>query len=329
MIHLKSIDSSFLDFWVQKSENIFLIIENSGEIVEKNHIFKEFATFDNLFDIVTKTHQTKFLQLINRTIKEKSPQNGMIHLSLDSTNIEDIPKSYNIFTQSIDNDKILIILEPLPALNHNEAKAYFRMINDYSSMSRRLQKTEFLLNKKNDELTHNIKKIEYLSDHDALTTLYNRRKIFILLTQEINRAKRQKLLLSIVMFDIDNFKIINDTYGHQAGDKVLQSISKVFIKQSRDYESIGRYGGEEFLGILPNTDISGAFKMADRLRVSIKNHIIDIGGNQKISIQISLGVSQLVQSDSSETLVQRADSALYKAKETGRDKVVKGIFKQL
>lgn len=161
---------------------------------------------------------------------------------------------------------------------------------------------------------------------DALTGFYNRRQLEERIKQEVSSAKRQKRNLCAIMTDIDYFKSVNDTYGHAAGDLVLKTVSKVIKHQLRDYDIAGRYGGEEFAIILPYTKMEEAQMVAQRLRRAVEKTLIDITkintntDKKNINVTISLGISEYQNGDDQNTLLQKADKALYKAKESGRNK---------
>ena len=163
---------------------------------------------------------------------------------------------------------------------------------------------------------------------DALTGFYNRRQLEERTKQEIASSRRQKTPLCAIMTDVDYFKKVNDTYGHTVGDLVLKTVSKIMRSQLREYDIAGRYGGEEFVILLPFTKIEEAKMVAERLRKSIENKFIDISKinpdaqEKEIHVTISLGVYQLKDGDKEQDLISNADKALYKAKETGRNKVV-------
>lgn len=162
---------------------------------------------------------------------------------------------------------------------------------------------------------------------DPLTKVYNRRYLERRLDEEVARSKRYSLELSVLMLDIDHFKRVNDTYGHQAGDVTLATLSRLVKTSLRDLDVVARYGGEEFLVICTNTGIDGAALVAERLRHLVESHQIGIpdgsGGSHAIQISISIGVASLSASvDSKEKLVQAADQALYRAKEGGRNRVI-------
>lgn len=162
---------------------------------------------------------------------------------------------------------------------------------------------------------------------DPLTKVYNRRYLDRRLDEEVARSKRYALSLSVLMLDIDHFKRVNDTYGHQAGDVTLSSVSSLLKSSLRDLDVVARYGGEEFLIICTNTNIHGAALVAERTRKLIESHSIEITDGsdvkQTIRITISIGVAELNASiNNKENLVKAADQALYQAKENGRNRIV-------
>jgi diguanylate cyclase (GGDEF)-like protein len=175
----------------------------------------------------------------------------------------------------------------------------------------------------NDELREKNKQLEELSVTDELTKLYNRRYINRKLEDEFRRATRYKRPLSCLMFDTDHFKSVNDTYGHSFGDIVLQEIARIIMDTARTVDVCGRFGGEEFILILPDTEMDRAAVVGDRIRKSVETHEFR---NDQHSIRrtISVGVSALpdpIIKDEFQ-LVEWADKALYEAKQTGRNKMI-------
>jgi len=160
---------------------------------------------------------------------------------------------------------------------------------------------------------------------DALTGISNRRHFQNLSEQEVRRARRFSRDLTAMMIDIDLFKPINDTFGHAAGDTIIQGVVKRALESLRQSDSIGRIGGEEFAVVLPETSLSAAFDVAERLRAHIQEKPI-IAGHIAVSCTVSIGVAQLSSQDSGiEELLQRADTALYAAKKGGRNRVEKAV----
>ena len=158
-------------------------------------------------------------------------------------------------------------------------------------------------------------KVKILTTTDSLTGLLNRGFFMINLEKEFSRIKRSEGNLACLMIDIDDFKELNDKYGHQFGDEVLKKFAVVMTEVARDYDMLARYGGEEFIVALPDTDIEDARLFAERLRV--KTSVTKINFNTQVAcITVSIGVSQIEDmiTDSSELLINRADKALYRAK---------------
>jgi diguanylate cyclase (GGDEF)-like protein len=156
---------------------------------------------------------------------------------------------------------------------------------------------------------------------DPLTGAYNKKEILEQLKRFLMIYLRYKQnSFSVVMFDIDFFKRVNDNYGHLAGDFILKEIGFLTKKVIRSSDVFGRFGGEEFILILPETKIVGALKLAERLRKAVENHDFIFNG-QKIPITISLGVTSVSKTDSVESLFDRCDMALYEAKRKGRNRV--------
>jgi len=162
------------------------------------------------------------------------------------------------------------------------------------------------------------------SIRDYLTGLYNRRYINEVIDKELARASRYDNELSVLMFDIDHFKAVNDTFGHNGGDTVLKLISETSMNSKRETDMVARYGGEEFVVVLPQTEILDAASFAERLRESIGALDIQIG-EHILKVTVSIGVASTsisTKNATAEKLIESADRALYAAKNSGRNRVV-------
>jgi diguanylate cyclase (GGDEF)-like protein/PAS domain S-box-containing protein len=162
------------------------------------------------------------------------------------------------------------------------------------------------------------KELEKFATIDKLTDIYNRRRIDEFLQIEMEVAKRHSQPLSLILVDIDHFKLVNDTYGHQVGDLVLSQTTKIISQNLRKSDIFGRWGGEEFLVICPQTNKNEAFVLAEKLRNAIETHEFEKIGHKTIC----LGISELEHDDNEKTLVEKVDKALYEAKNGGRNKTV-------
>jgi len=191
----------------------------------------------------------------------------------------------------------------------NEKLAY-----EVDEKTRELKKVIEQLEEKNDVLT-------YKATHDGLTTLSNRQNLNDELDKEILREQRYKHNLSIIMLDIDDFKNINDTYGHDMGDVVLVGLSKILKKSIRSTDIASRWGGEEFMILLPETTIKDTMRIAEHIRKSIDDYKVD---TIEVPITVSLGVAEfIIEKDNKESFIKNVDIALYQAKDNGKNQVIK------
>jgi diguanylate cyclase (GGDEF)-like protein len=159
--------------------------------------------------------------------------------------------------------------------------------------------------------------IESIAITDGLTGIFNRRHLMLRFEEEFGKAKRLQRNLGCIMIDIDNFKSVNDSLGHLVGDEVLKEVTLIIKNAIRIYDILGRYGGEEFLIILPDTDFEDTEKFAERIRLTVKEKTI-----ANMNITISSGIANIQDKDMSiDDIIKRADEGLYKAKSSGKDRV--------
>lgn len=199
---------------------------------------------------------------------------------------------------------------------------------DKKELKVRLHAGERIL-KLQEELISAREDLREQATHDPLTGLWNHGSIRDILEQELARSKRQDQSLSTVMIDLDYFKKINDTYGHLAGDKVLRETAQRIETAMRPYDQVGRYGGEEFLVVLPGCDEANALHLAERLCTCINEKGVQIGGEQ-VTITISLGAVACSSTANikMDSMIQTADNALYEAKNSGRNRAVLGFLEE-
>lgn len=168
------------------------------------------------------------------------------------------------------------------------------------------------------KINEHVATLKKLADHDVLTGLHNRQYMDEILNREIDRAGRSSLPLSLIIADVDHFKDTNDTYGHDMGDFVLKSIAGMLSQSIRKTDELARWGGEEFLFILPNTILENAGKLAEKIRIKVEEMHFSVD----IKITCSFGIAACdCKEDTVEALLKRADVALYRAKKLGRNRV--------
>ncbi|MDR2588681.1 MAG: GGDEF domain-containing protein [Spirochaetales bacterium] len=168
-------------------------------------------------------------------------------------------------------------------------------------------------------------RLTQLANMDTLTKIPNRRALEAFLVDSFKNAVGNKKPFSIIIFDIDFFKSTNDTYGHDAGDAVLVQVSGRLNRQFRAHDIFSRYGGDEFMAVLPGTSLRAAEKIAERARASVEEAEIPLNANDSIKVTVSAGISERLENDIRyEDVIKKSDRALYVAKKTGRNRVCCG-----
>jgi diguanylate cyclase (GGDEF)-like protein len=217
------------------------------------------------------------------------------------------------------------IVEGLSVADDYIAKPYnFQELEARVRAMLRIKHLQDELDQKNRELEVANKRLRKLSITDGLTELYNHRHVHQLLREEFERSHRTGEPVAVTMIDLDRFKAVNDTYGHPTGDVILYETARILRETAREIDMVGRYGGEEFIAILPNTSEEEAAAFAERVRQAVEAHVYRDEANE-IHMTCSAGVASLPSPgvDSPESLLKKADDALYAAKESGRNRVVR------
>jgi diguanylate cyclase (GGDEF)-like protein len=217
------------------------------------------------------------------------------------------------------NDNFMCLFVPMPGQRVLLIAELVTLASALEAVTAELQRTKRILTVKETELKAVIAQADEVSHTDALTFLPNRRQIIGDLQREAIFSDRYGTPLSISMLDIDHFKKINDTYGHTVGDDVLRSLASELREHIRHPDTIGRYGGEEFLIVLPHSTINAAAEQAERLCKYVQSLSI-MSGEKKIAMTVSIGVAQYkIHKEDWEAFLNRADAALYQAKNKGRN----------
>jgi two-component system, cell cycle response regulator len=173
-----------------------------------------------------------------------------------------------------------------------------------------------------DELVQAREAMRHAATHDSLTELLNRGEILEMLQRELERARRERKPVSIILADIDHFKQVNDTLGHLFGDRALQEVACRLRSSLRVYDGIGRYGGEEFLLVLPGCDLENAMvRGKELLELVAGTPVVALDAEKRITVSMGVAVSECIGKDEAEALLSRADASLYAAKGNGRNRV--------
>lgn len=279
------------------AQDNIIIVTNKEEITNVNRKFLDFFGVDNFDDfIATKKNIFDFFEEeFGFITKEQiNKQESWIKYIKELHEIDRIVKIKGVLEE-----------ERIFAINVD----YYDNKDDYYVFSL----TDITKLKEKSNL------LEYQASHDKLTGLFNRNRFDEIYTKEIKRARRYENDLSIIIFDVDDFKMVNDTYGHQVGDEVLKEMSQILLNSVREQDITVRWGGEEFLVLLPQTNLEGAILAADKIRIAINEHSFT---DKSLTITGSFGVAQLLDEDSEKDFISRADKFLYEAKRTGKNKVI-------
>lgn len=227
---------------------------------------------------------------------------------------------YRIRAAAIRLREQLRLLEERDFFKHaakQEEELSSRILDQHMILKQAFQNIESL----NKELEETNTKLERIARFDILSGLLNRMSLFSVIDMEIERAMRSKMPLSGIMIDIDNFKEINDEHGHLCGDQVISEMGRRLRHHLRKYDQAGRYGGEEFFVVLPNTNLHQSYIIAERFRHDLAEHAMSLEDGE-IPITASFGIAEYRQGETREAWMGRADRNMYVAKQSGRNRVI-------
>ena len=282
-----------------------------------------------LEDTATPSLSTE--QHVDSVYRQKLDQQsrGLQHLQSQVTEkITEAARQYEDFNQSLKSTQTKIQqTEDQEEFNHLRQEVngeISQLLNKQENLSRVLNETQQLLdrvNTNNQQLSHELDQVRVLSLTDDLTHLPNRRAFIRRLEDEINRSQRENSPLTLGMIDLDHFKNINDQYGHNVGDEILQSYAKDILSIFRHYDMVGRYGGEEFAVILPNTDHDGALRAFNKVKNKAAGHYCRYNDTSLALPTFSAGLAMHRPGETSKEFIERVDGLLYKAKQAGRNRI--------
>lgn len=315
-----------------------LLVENVSEMVEDDKWLHGQITA--LQDIITRPLDKRSIADAERNLRDAVIKQGMLKQSL--TDAKATLKS--LMTTFIDR---LGDLTESTGEYHNKIEGYSQKIGKADNLAElghilkdvmhdtrviqasALRSHEELLTSKKQadeaearirELEHELEEVSELVREDQLTGALNRRGLDETIDRELKRADRSKTAVSVALLDIDNFKQLNDSIGHQAGDRALQHLIKVIKETLRPADTVGRYGGEEFLIVLPDTDLKAAIEAMQRLQRDLTKKFF-LHNNERVLITFSAGVALRGEAEDADDLIGRADKAMYQAKQAGKNRV--------
>jgi diguanylate cyclase (GGDEF)-like protein len=324
MIELISLLAQYgADILLRHSKCLLVLLDREGRLIAQNAPMQELHVqcphIPTIQPLLISSSRARFQTALNDTLAHQSSQQAVLNFAANELHL---PTSYECYFIPLPDEHILLYAEPLPPLDERTIYEHVKITNDLAITTRELQKARHELLLRQQALEDAIIKIEQLAYTDELTGLLNRRSIISRLQEEIERANRYAVDLSVLLIDIDHFKDINDYYGHHTGDLVLCHIAALQQQSLRKVDFLGRYGGEEFLIVLPSTSTQAAIRVAELLRSHIESSSFETSDSSQIRLTMSIGVAQFVpHQDTLETLLSRADHAMYQAKTGGRNRI--------
>jgi diguanylate cyclase (GGDEF)-like protein len=292
--------------FVQSTHTLVVLLSEGGKLLAWNPAFdaikQELHDANHLRDFLSLSSRTIFDLILSNVTHDRIKTQGELDLGQGNR-----LNGYTCFIHPVSNGRVLFIAEPSHAATELE------------SVSAELQRTKQNLERKETELHAVLSQAHEVAAIDALTSLPNRRQVMVELQEAVTFADQYGTLVSILMLDIDHFKSINDTQGHAAGDEVLRTLAGKLRHFISPPEYVGRYGGEEFIFILPHMTASFAAEYAARLCEHVRGLSIPIADGV-LTVTVSIGIAQhKINQEDWQALLNRADAALVRAKEKGRD----------
>jgi len=281
--------------------------DNNGRYLGANKAFANIAGFDNANDIIG-FHDVELPWKPDETVHFISYDQRVINSGIAELNIEEPQKQAN-------GKNAYLLTSKVPLKNNNEETiGILGIFSDITERKEKEQKLQFLV----AELEKKEQELRLLAITDKLTGLLNRHGIQSIVEQEIKRFRRQTYPVSLLLLDIDHFKVINDKFGHPIGDKILQLLASKLQSIMRDTDYLVRWGGEEFLILATDTPLTKATVFAEKVRLILEK----VSKSGLPSFTVSIGVSQYQKEDDFDSWYTKTDKALYKAKEQGRNQVI-------
>jgi len=334
------IDSLTLQMANDLATNFEMLIgSNQNYKSENSNLLAEYKKAVDLSNIVSKTNPKGVITYVNDKFCEISgytrdelvgkPHNIIRHPDMPREAFKDLwdtikaKKSWNgvVTNMKKDGGQYIVDTTVIPILDVDgdiiEYIAIRHDITELEETKQQLKNINKAMKNKVDELYSMTNTLEQKAYKDNLTGINNRENFEDIFGLEIGNASLNNLPLSLIIFDVDNFKLVNDTYGHQAGDMLLKDLVQLVESNIKNGDIFARWGGEEFVILTPSTEINGAYNLAENLRKLVQSYVFNYVEN---NLTLSFGIAQLSSDDTKKTLFEKADKALYEAKKNGRNR---------
>ena len=319
------------DLFIHHTSDIIAILDREGSVIEANDRLKsyqsQFPETKELNYILAPTSHPDFQSAIEAIEEGESLAQTTLNFLERETKL---PIAYNCWFILIDDKNILLYGDLIPPLDRESYQNYVSLAKDLAERKQKLEAEETQLKEKIKELEDKKIELEKTIHIDKLTKLPNRLSILSYFEQQVKIARRYKSKLSLFILNFDDFKHINDSYGYEAGDEVILHGVEIMKRAMRTSDFLGRYSGDEFIGVLPETDVDSAKILAERIISQIASSEIAVNKKTKIKVTVSMGLAQfdpnLDRSDSllwkRYSLLWRVDNTLLQAKEKGGNQLV-------
>ena len=298
-----------VEAFLESTNALVIIMDRDGKLLSYNPSFEQLKQNRpdacSLKDFLSSPSAVLFDEFLKNTLQERTRKQANLEFAWLNRWAD-----FSSLFIPLPEGRVLFIAEPA------------HRIKDLETIIAELEETKRSLVVKETELQAVLAQADEVSHTDALTFLPNRRRIISDLQHEVIFSDRYGTPLAISMLDIDHFKVINDTYGHMVGDEVLRKLAVELRSHIRHPDVIGRYGGEEFLVVLPHSTIKAAAEQAERLCNHVRSLMIECN-DAKVSLTVSIGIAQYkIQKEDWQAFLSRADAVLYQAKGNGRNQWV-------
>ena len=314
----KLISQQGLEPFLESTHVSVALLSLEGDLISSNPAFEGLRQILPTAGAFSKTITSGARTEFDRLLQEAKRDHKAIRSDLDF-GLESQPPQYTCLFVPLEDGRVLFFGEPVFTASDLPEK-YQRLIQKFERVNAELKETQRALERKQKEMEAVIVQADEVSHTDSLTFLVNRKQIIADLQRQVTFSERYQGPFSISMLDFDHFKEVNDQYGHSVGDEVLRFVALQLREHVRLPDMVGRYGGEEFLILLPNSTVKAASEQAERLCEQVRSTPI-ISGKHVIHMTISIGIAQYrIGHENWEQLLNRADQALYQAKQNGRDR---------